>query len=414
MAPSGNFESLETAIQAGADSVYFGVTQLNMRAGSSSASFALRDMEKVMDRCRRSNVKAYVAVNTLLYDHDIRVARTLVDSAKRYGADAIIAFDFSVIEYCRSIGMPAHISVQFSISNYEALKFFAPLTNRVVLARELTLDQIRSIYEKIQEEQLMGSEGRLMEIEAFAHGALCVAQSGRCSMSLYTDNASANRGVCRQNCRAKYKVTDMETGKELVVDNHYVMSASDICTIDFLDKFLDAGVSVLKIEGRGRSPEYVSTVVSTYKKALEDIEKGIYTKERIEGYYKDLKKVFNRGLSRGNYYLGKEIGSYSDSYGSKAEESKEYVGEVTNYFANIGVAEIRIDSASLSVGDEIYGIGSTTGTIRKTVSEIRIDEGSNVLTTSKGDIVSIPIDTKLRRKDRIYRIIKAPRDKKEE
>ncbi|QQS61852.1 MAG: U32 family peptidase [Candidatus Moraniibacteriota bacterium] len=411
MAPAGNFESLEVAIQAGADSVYFGVTQLNMRAGSSSASFALKDIEKIVERCKKAKVKTYIAVNTLLYDHDMEVAKKIINSAKEFGVDAVIAFDFAVLQYAQEISMPAHISVQFSVSNYEALKFFAPLTNRVVLARELTLEQIKAIHEKIQEEQLMGNEGRLMEIEAFAHGALCVAQSGRCYMSLFTDNASANRGVCRQNCRAQYKVTDVETGKELVIDNHYVMSASDICTIDFLDKLIDAGVSVLKIEGRGRSPEYVSIVVSTYKKALKDIEKGNYTQEKIENYYKDLKKVFNRGLSRGNYYLGQELGSYSGSYGSQAQESKEYIGEVTNYFGKIYIAEMRMDSGTLACDDEIYVIGETTGILRIKIQELRIDNGEKRNSVEKGGLISFPSKEKLRRKDRVYKIVLANREK---
>ena len=412
MAPAGNFESLASAIQAGADSVYFGATQLNMRAGS-LANFSIEDIEEVVSRCKKAQVKTYLAVNTLLYDHDIIVAKKMVDKAKECGVDAIIAFDFSVLGYCKEKEIPAHISVQFSVSNYEALKFFTPFTNRVVLARELTLDQIKNIYQKIQQEQLMGCEGRLMEIEAFAHGALCVAQSGRCYMSLYTDNASANRGACRQNCRAQYKVTNIETGKELVIDNHYVMSASDICTIDFLDKLLDAGVQVLKIEGRGRSPEYVYTVVSTYKKALQDIEKGMYTKDRIEEYYEDLRNVFNRDLSRGNYYLGKEVGSYSDGYGSKAKEIKEYIGEVTNYFRKVDVVEMRLDSGEISLGDEIYCIGETTGVYRMKIQSLRDEKENTKENAKKGDLVTFHTETRLRRKDRVYKIIQKEEVKEE-
>jgi len=406
MAPAGSFESLRAAIQAGADSVYFGVTQLNMRA-SAAANLTVSDIPKVVEECRKAHVKTYLAVNTLLYDHDIVLAKKMVDMAKDAGVDAIIAFDFAVLGYCKEIGMPAHVSVQFSVSNYESLKFFTNLTNRVVLARELTLDQIKAIYERIQEEQLMGCEGRLMEIEAFAHGALCVAQSGRCHMSLYTDNASANRGACRQNCRAQYKVTNMETGKELVIDNHYVMSAADICTIDFLDKLLESGVKVLKFEGRGRSPEYVFTVISAYKKALKDIEEGTYTKKRIEGYFQDLKKVFNRDLSKGNYYLGKEIGSYSDSYGSKAKEVKEYIGEVTNYFRKPGVAEMKIDSGTLEVGDKVYCIGESTGVYRAKLEALRDEKESSIVSAKKGDIVTFQVGERLRRKDRVYKIARS-------
>ena len=404
MAPAGSFESLESAIKAGADSVYFGVTQLNMRA-SAAANLTVADIPKVVNRCKKDGVKTYLAVNTLLYDHDIVLAKKMVDSAKEAGVDAIIAFDFSVLQYCQEVNMPAHVSVQFSISNYEAVKFFAPLTNRVVLARELTLEQIKAIHKKIIEEQLMGCEGRLMEIEAFAHGALCIAQSGRCYMSLYTDNASANRGACRQNCRFPYKVTNLETGKEMIVDNHYVMSASDICTIDFLDKLLDAGVQVLKFEGRGRSPEYVYTVISTYKKALRDIEREQYTSDRIEHYYEDLKKVYNRGLSKGNYYLGQELGSYSDSYGSQAKESKEYIGEVSNYFRKVGIGEIRMDSGELKKGDEVYIIGESTGVYRVAIKTLRNEKEEERKSLKKGEIGTFPVGERIRRKDRVYRII---------
>ncbi|PID99684.1 MAG: collagenase-like protease, partial [Acidobacteria bacterium] len=303
MAPVGDFASLAAAINAGADSVYFGVTQLNMRAKAAS-NMTLDDLGEIADIAHKNGVKTYLAVNTLLYDHDTAVMRKMIDRAKAHGIDAIIAFDFACVQYCNAIGMPVHMSVQFSISNYESVAFFAQHTNRVVLARELNLDQIAAIYRQIVENKLMGNEGRLMEIEAFAHGALCVAQSGRCWMSLHTYNSSANRGACRQNCRAKYKITDVDTGKELVVDNQFILSAADICTIDIVDKLLEAGVQVLKIEGRGRAPEYVSTVVAAYKNALRDIAQGTYTKEKITGYMKDLEKVFNRKLSHGNYYLG--------------------------------------------------------------------------------------------------------------
>jgi len=404
MAPAGSYESLAAAIQAGADSVYFGVTQLNMRARA-AANFTLGDLEEIMKICHENTVKAYLAVNTLLYDHDVTIMKKLVDTAKEHGVDAIIAFDLACVQYCHEIDMPAHISVQFSVSNYESLKFFAKMTNRVVLARELTLDQIKAIYEKIQEEQLMGSEGRLMEIEAFIHGALCVAQSGRCQMSLYTHNASANRGACLQNCRAKYKVMDVDTGKELVIDNQYVMSAADICTIDFLDKLLEAGVQVMKIEGRGRSPEYVSTVVRTYRNALNDIEKGEYTKEKIQGYFKDLETVFNRKLSHGNYFLGKEIGEYSDVYGSQATEEKEFLGKITHYFRKAGVAEAKIDSGILNVGDTISINGIQTGVYRGEVKELRNEDEKKIKEAGKGDIVTLPVTEKVRMNDKVYKLV---------
>jgi putative protease len=400
MAPAGSFESLASAIKAGADSVYFGVTQLNMRARS-SANFSFADMAEIVSRAKENDVLTYLVVNTLLFDHDIIIAKKLVDEAQKNGVDAIIAFDFAVMQYCNEIGMPVHASIQFSISNFEAVKFFAKMTNRVVLARELTLDQIKAVHEKIVAENLLGNEGRLMEIEVFGHGALCVAQSGRCYMSLYTNNASANRGACLQNCRRKYKVTDVDTGKELVIDNQYVMSAEDICTIDFLDKFIDAGISVLKIEGRGRSPEYVHTVVQTYKQAVKDIEAGTYTKEKIEGYVKDLETVFHRGLSHGNFFLGKEIGEYSNIYGSKATEEKIYKGKVVHFYDKASVADIKLEAGDIALKESYLVTGETTGIAKGTIEEIRVDDTS-VDTAQKGTIVSIKMSEKVRRNDNFY------------
>ncbi len=404
MAPAGSFESLEAAIKAGADSVYFGATQLNMRARA-SANFSIADMKEIVSRAKKANVVTYLVVNTLLYDHDIIIARKLIDAAKETGVDAIIAFDFAAMNYCNEIGMPVHSTIQFSISNYEAVKFFARMTNRVVLARELTLDQISDIHDQIVANNLMGNEGRLMEIEVFGHGALCVAQSGRCWMSLYTHNASANRGACLQNCRHAYKVTDIETGKELVVDNQYIMSAADICTIDFLDQFIKAGISVLKIEGRGRSPEYVYTVVSTYKKALKDIENGEYTKEKIEGYFEDLKTVFNRKLSHGNFFLGKEMGEYSNIYGSEATEEKVLKGTVTNYLSKLKVAEITLNAGELKQGEKYLITGDKTGVVFGIADDIRLD-GKTVEVAAQKTVISIKLDEKVRKNDKFYIVIK--------
>lgn len=394
MAPAGSFESLEAAIKAGADSVYFGATQLNMRARS-SANFSFEDMAEIVKRAKKANVLTYLVVNTLLYDHDIIIAKKLVDKAKEVGVDAIIAFDFAVLNYCNEIGVPVHATIQFSISNYDALKFFAKMTNRVVLARELTLEQIKDIHNKIVEENLMGNEGRLMEIEVFGHGALCIAQSGRCWMSLYTHNASANRGACLQNCRHAYKVIDQETGKELIVDNQYIMSAADICTIDFLDKFIDAGISVLKIEGRGRSPEYVYTVVSTYKKALKDIEERNYTKEQIAKYFKDLEKVFNRKLSKGNFYLGKEIGEYSDVYGSKATEVKTFKGRVSHFFPKPMVAEIKLEAGEVKIGDNYIFTGETTGIVTGVIKNLEKHDAK---------LITLKVNEKVRLNDKFYTV----------
>ncbi len=404
MAPAGSFESLEAAIKAGADSVYFGVTKLNMRARA-SANFTIADMAEIVKRAKKAKVLTYLVVNTLLYDNDMNTARELIDAAKKYGVDAIIAFDFAAMSYCNEIGMPVHATIQFSISNYEAVKFFAKMTNRVVLARELTLEQIKAIHDKIVEENLIGNEGRLMEIEVFGHGALCVSQSGRCWMSLYTMNASANRGECLQNCRHAYRVTDMSTGKELVLDNQYIMSAADICTIDFLDKFIASGISVLKIEGRGRAPEYVYTVVSTYKKALKDIEEGNYTKEKINGYFKDLETVFNRKLSHGNFFLGKEIGEYSNTYGSAATEERTYKGKVTNYLSKLGVAEIMLEAGELKKGDKVLFTGSKTGVVFGIAEDIRLDYKPVSLAPQKS-LISLKVSERVRRNDLFYTVAK--------
>lgn len=400
MAPVGSFESLAAAINAGADSVYFGVTQLNMRA-KAAHNMTLDDLNEIARIAHENNVKTYLVVNTLLYDHDINAMKKIVDAAKASDIDAIIAFDFACVNYCNEINIPVHVSVQFSISNYETVEFFAAHTNRVVLARELNLEQITAIYKKIEENQLMGNEGRLMEIEAFAHGALCVAQSGRCWMSLYTDNSSANRGACRQNCRAKYKITDVDTGNELVVDNQYILSAADICTIDILDKVLESGVQVLKIEGRGRSPEYVSTVVKTYKKALKDIENGAYKKEKVAIYMKDLKKVFNRKLSHGNYYLGKEIGEYSDVYGSRATHEKEFIGRVVHYYPKAEIAEVKVDTGVIKKSDHFLFIGATTGTLDGVIGELRVD-GKVSENAGRGDIITFKVSDRVRINDKLY------------
>lgn len=401
MSPAGSFESLTTAIQAGCDSIYFGVTQLNMRARAAD-NMTLADVKEVADICHEHSVKAYLVVNTLLYDHDTNLMKKIVDAGKENGVDAIIAFDFATIQYCNQIHMPVHVSVQFSVSNYESLKFFAPLTNRVVLARELTLKQIKNIAEKIREENLMGNEGRLMEIEAFVHGALCIAQSGRCFMSVYTDNSSANRGACRQNCRHAYKLTDMETGKEMVVDNQFVLSAADICMIDKIPELLSAGVQVFKIEGRGRAPEYVEIVTRAYKQALQDVQNGTYTKEKVEGYFEKLKTVYNRTLSHGNYYLGQELDAYSDTGGSKATKEKEAVGVVEAYFAKAGVAEIHLNAGGVAVGDEIKIIGRTTGVYSAVINEMRDVHMKPVTEGKKGDIITIPVAVRVRKNDRVY------------
>jgi putative protease len=401
MAPVGSLDSLAAAIRGGCDSVYFGVTQLNMRARAAD-NFGIGDVPEIVGICRKAGVKAYLALNTLLFDHDVAVMRAIADMAKRQGVDAIIGFDFATVAYCGEIGMPVHISVQFSISNYESLAFFSKWTNRVVLARELTLDQIRSIRERILAESLFGNEGRLMEIEAFAHGALCVAQSGRCFMSQYTDNASANRGACRQNCRREYKVTDVETGKELILKNRFVMSAADICTIDFVDEMLRCGVLVLKIEGRGRSPEYVQTVVKVYKDALLAIREGRYDERFISDAYSRLEQVYNRTLSSGNYYLGFEMGQYSTVRGSLGTKKKEYVAKVRNYYARQGIAEIEMEAGVIADNEEFLIIGSTTGVCQGRIGDLRGVDGKGIAILRKGEVGTFSVPSRVRRNDRVY------------
>ncbi len=403
MAPVGSYESLAAALNAGADSIYFGITQLNMRAKAAN-NLTINDLKEVAKRCHEAGITTYLTVNTLLYEHDLTIMRKIVDAAKENGIDAIIASDFAALQYCNEIGMPVHISTQLSISNYESVKFFAKMTNRVVLARELTLDQIKEIALKIRKDQLIGNEGKLMEIEVFVHGALCVAQSGRCYMSLYTYNSSANRGACKQNCRAKYKVTDVDTGKELIIDNQYVMSAADICTIDFVDQLLEAGVKVFKIEGRGRSPEYVDTVVRVYKQALRDIAEGTYTQEKIEGYFEELKEVYNRGLSKGNFYLGKELGEYSNVYGSQATKEKVYIGRVSHYYTDAKIVEVTVETGEVRVGDAFSITGVTTGAYRDTIRELRVN-GELAEIAKKGDLLTFPVTEYLRINDKMYLVV---------
>ena len=398
LAPAGCYPSLMAAINAGADAVYFGLQQLNMRARARK-SFKLDDLEEIMKRCKENNVLGYLTLNTILYEHDLVLTRKLMEEAKRCGVDGVIVADMAAIQMALELDIEVHISTQLSISNYDSLKFYAKYCDRVVLARELNLTMIAKIYEKMQKDDLRGVSGRPMELEAFAHGALCVAVSGRCGMSLFTSNASANRGACEQNCRKEYVVTDKETGKQLEVDNNFIMSPNDISVIDFLDQVLASGIKVLKIEGRGRSPEYVHTVTTAYRRAVDAVNNGTYSQEFIKDLYVDLEKVYNRGLSSG-YYLGREQG-WSASYGNKASHQKVFVGNVTNYYSKLGVAEITVDAGKVSVGDEFVIIGETTGVVKGSIEEMRLDEGS-VESAGKGDVFSIKIPEKVRKRDKLY------------
>jgi putative protease len=402
MSPVGSYEALMAAIQGGADAVYFGVGQLNMRAKSSN-NFSIDDLIQITDICKENNVKTYLTVNTIIFNHEIEVMKEIVDAAKKYGVTAIIASDMSVIGYASSIGMEIHISTQCNITNIEAVKFYAKFADVMVTARELSLKQVADITQTIEKEQIKGPNGELIKIEVFAHGALCMAVSGKCYLSLDNLNASANRGACLQVCRRPYHVTDKDGGVELEVDNEYIMSPKDLKTIGFLDKILKAGIKVLKIEGRGRSPEYVKTVTQCYREAADAVFDGTYNEENIERWTVKLTTVYNRGFWDG-YYLGKEMGEWAKSHGSQATKKKIYIGKITNYFANLKVAEVKIETHSLQLNDEIHIIGPTTGVYEDIVSEIRV-ELTPVNEAVKGISCSIPVNEIVRRQDKLYKIV---------
>ena len=399
MAPAGSFDSLTAAIKAGANSVYFGIEQLNMRAKAAN-NFTIDDLTTIVSQCQAVEVKTYLALNTVMYTHDMALMKKICDKAKEVGLTAIIAADLAAITYAKSIGLEVHISTQQNVTNYETVEFFSKYADVIVLAREVTLKQVQEIHDLIIKNDLRGPKGDLIQIELFAHGALCVAISGNCYMSLATDNSSANRGACRQNCRRAYRVIDDETGVELKIENEFVMSPKDLCTIGFIDQILDTGVSVLKLEGRGRSPDYVRTVTQCYREAVEAYYEGTYTKEKIAAWIVELEKVYNRGFSKG-FYLGMPMGSWAKTHGSKATERKILIGKVLNYFTNIGVAEILIESESLQQGQEIGFSGPTTGFFRQPIEEMQIDNKS-ILKAEKGTRIAIKVDELVRKNDKIY------------
>lgn len=401
-APVGSWESLTAAINAGADSVYFGVGTLNMRARS-TVNFSLRDLVRISRICKKNGIDSYLTLNTVIYDAEVKEVRKIVDSAKKNGITAIIASDPAVIRYAASTGMPVHMSTQANISNLQSVKFWSPYADVMVTARELDLEQVAAITRKIRMEKVTGPSGNLVRIEVFAHGALCMAISGKCYLSLDHYNASANRGACYQLCRRPYRVTDSDGETELLVDNAYILSPKDLCTIGFLDQIIHAGVSVLKIEGRGRSPEYVHTVVRCYREAVDAVLSGTYTQSGVKEWMKQLEQVYNRGFWDG-YYLGRKMGEWATQHGSVATRQKEYVGKVTNYFKKLKVAEIRMESGKLAPGDLVYIQGPTTGSFEMKISEIRVNLQA-VKKTSKGEDCSIPVGTMLRRADKVYKII---------
>ncbi len=399
MAPVGSYEALSSAINSGAGSVYFGIDRLNMRS-KSSVNFSFDDLKQISEICHQNNVKSYITLNTVMYDEDYELACEIIRQAKNNGISAVIASDISVIDYAREQNVEVHISTQLNISNAGAVKYYSRYADVIVLARELNLSQVSSISNYIKENDIRGPKGELVRIEMFVHGALCMAVSGKCYLSLHEYNKSANRGSCLQNCRRSYLVIDSETGAELEIDNEYIMSPKDLKTIHFLDKILDAGVSVLKIEGRGRSPEYVKTTVECYHEAVDAYLAGAYTDEKIEYWNTRLSQVYNRGFWDG-YYLGQKLGEWSSKYGSHSTKVKTYIGDITNYFKKSSVAEITLKSAGLNVGDEIMIIGPTTGVIETKILEIR-KELETVSEAYKGDVISIPSEKVLRRSDKVY------------
>ncbi|WP_178986336.1 peptidase U32 family protein [Winogradskyella helgolandensis] len=402
MAPAGNFESLQAALDNGADSIYFGVEQLNMRARA-SINFALDDLQEIVKRCEAKNVRSYLTLNTIIYDHDLSVVKTLIKKAKEANVTAVIAMDQAVIAVAREYGVEVHISTQINITNIETVKFYALFADTMVLSRELSLRQVKHITEQIEKEQIKGPSGRLVEIEIFGHGALCMAVSGKCYLSLHSHNSSANRGACKQNCRKKYTVIDQETGFEMELDNEYIMSPKDLCTIDFLDEITDAGVKVLKIEGRGRAPEYVAKVIKCYRDAIDSVKNETYSKDKVISWMQDLEKVYNRGFWSG-YYLGQKLGEWSTGSGSHAVQKKVYLGKGTHFYPKAKIGEFKIEAYDITVGDTILITGPTTGAKEMEVVEMMAnDEKTNKGT--KGDLVTIPMDFRIRPSDKLYKIV---------
>jgi len=409
MAPVGSYDSLAAAIQGGANSIYFGIEGLNMRAKSSN-NFTMDDLKQIAAICKENGLKSYLTVNTIIYDNDISLMHQIVNAAKEAELSAVIASDVAVMMYARSIGVEVHLSTQLNITNTESLKFYGQFADVVVLARELNLDQVASIYKDIVEQNIRGPKGELIRIEMFSHGALCMAVSGKCYLSLHERDLSANRGACNQLCRRSYIVKDKESDIELEIDNEYIMSPKDLKTIHFMNKMMDAGVRVFKIEGRARGPEYVRTVVECYKEAVQAYCEDTYTEEKIEKWDERLATVFNRGFWDG-YYLGQKLGEWSSNYGSGATKRKIYIGKGLKYFSNLGVAEFLMETQSLKVGDEILITGPTTGAVTQIVDEIRVDL-QPVEETVKGEKFSIKVNEKIRPSDKLFKLVAVERKKK--
>ncbi len=404
LAPAGSFESLQAAIQGGADAIYFGVEQLNMRAISVNA-FTLHDLKEISRICKFSGIKSYLTLNTVIYDHDIQLARRIIKECKLQEIDAVIASDFAVFELCRKENMPVHISTQANVSNIESVQFFAQFADVIVLARELTLKQVQEICNQIKRKKIKGVSGRSLKIEVFIHGALCMAVSGKCYMSLHTQNASANRGACTQNCRRPYKVTDLETQEELVIDNEYIMSPKDLCTIEIMNEVIDSGARVLKIEGRGKSADYVYVTTKCYREAMDAVKSGTYDAHKVALWKKELETVYNRGFWEG-YYLGRKLGEWTPDPGNIATLKKVYIGKGSKYFPKIQIAEFTVESGKIRLGDEIMIIGAKVGVLKQKMHELYVN-GEKAEEANKGDKITLPLEHKLSLSDKLYKIVES-------
>ncbi|MBU4537349.1 MAG: U32 family peptidase [Weeksellaceae bacterium] len=403
MSPAGDFTSMQAALDNGADSVYFGVEQLNMRARA-SINFTIDDLPEISRRCSEKGFRTYLTLNTIIYDHDLSLIKNLLDKAKAANLTAVIAMDQAVISYARQIGLEVHISTQINITNIETVKFYALFADTMVMSRELSITQIKKICDQIIKDEVKGPSGKLVEIEIFGHGALCMAVSGKCYLSLHSANSSANRGACKQNCRKKYTVIDQETGFEIELDNEYMMSPKDLCTISFLDQIVDAGVKVLKIEGRGRAPEYVATVTKCYREAIDAVADGTFSPEKVKEWMKQLETVYNRGFWDG-YYLGQELGEWSDNSGSSATQKKVYVGKGRHFYPKANIAEFLIEAYDIAVGDRILIQGPTTGSQEMVLEAMQVDEKPEAGKASKSDIITFKTDFRMRPSDKLYKIV---------
>lgn len=403
LSPAGNFESLQAALDNGCDSIYFGVEQLNMRARS-NINFQIDDLSKIFKICQKYKVKSYITINTIIYDHDLTIIKKLINTAKKSKINAIIAMDQAVISYAKKIGISTHLSTQVNITNIESIEFYSMFADTIVLSRELSLNQIKNITKQIKKKNIIGPSGNLIKIEVFCHGALCMAISGKCYLSLHSQNSSANRGACKQNCRKKYLVTDQESGFEIEINNEYMMSPKDLCTINFLDDIINSGINILKIEGRGRSPEYVATVTKCYREAINSIKSGTYSKEKINFWINELKKVYNRGFWNG-YYFGQKLGEWSKHSHNNAYQKKIYIGRGIHYYTKKQIAEFKIESFNLLIGDKILIQGPSIGSKEHVIKSL-VRNNEFIQVAKKGDIITFPLNFIIHSSDKLYKIIK--------